>query len=180
MKYNELAKAKLPEGRAGHILRPAPAPGGVAQPNEGALWQLFCSMRHCFSALGAFMHPFCVQNEITPQQMRVLLTLHYAGPLTASALARETGMAVANNSVMCKRMAQAGLVNRRRHPQDERQVLISLSPKGRGLVTRFKRATAPAAAMVARQLGAKEINRINAGLARLAALVAEMEETAHE
>ncbi|MDL2220007.1 MarR family transcriptional regulator, partial [Ruminococcaceae bacterium OttesenSCG-928-O06] len=77
------------------------------------------------------LHPVCTQHGITPMQLRLLLSLYYDGPQTASTLAENNCMAHGNSSALCKRLAQQGYILRQRPPQDERRVLISLSPAGR-------------------------------------------------
>lgn len=80
---------------------------------------------------------FCGQHGITPQQLRVLLILYHEGAQSASSLAKSAGMAPANLSAMAKRLLADGLMLRQRSAEDERQVLMQLSPKGEELMHHF-------------------------------------------
>ncbi|MDL2324497.1 MarR family winged helix-turn-helix transcriptional regulator [Ruminococcaceae bacterium OttesenSCG-928-A16] len=100
-------------------------------------WKIMDTLRRIGAAAERKMHPFCTQHNITPLQLNLLITLQKTGPQTVSALAKRTTMAGANNSALCKKMEKDGLVLRERDPDDERQVLVSLTPQGRQMVQVF-------------------------------------------
>lgn len=143
-------------------------------------WELLCATRHFRESIEWFLNPFCARSGITPMQLRVLLTLHYTGPMTASALARKTGMAGANNSALCKRMAQNGLIYRRRDPEDERRVQVGLLPRGQALVAQFEKELGGMTASVEQKMSREDAQVITAGLNRFSALVAAEKEKRDE
>lgn len=96
-------------------------------------WNLFRAVRRFREQVEAVVQPFCEENGVTQAQMKVLMTLDASGPQTTTALAGACGMAVANCSVLCKKLDGMGLVQRRRGPADERQVLVCLSATGAAL-----------------------------------------------
>ena len=110
-------------------------------------WQVIDKLRRISSLMDQQVAPFCSGAGITPLQLNILLTLHFEGPQTVSELARSACMARTNNSSLCKKMEQDGLVERRRAQGDERQVVVSLTPQATQLavsfVTRYADSEAP-------------------------------------
>lgn len=100
-------------------------------------WKMMDGMRRMSGHIEHHLHPFCTQNGITTLQLTILMTLHFEGPQTVSRLAKRTCMAGANSSALCKRLEKDGLVYRRRDIADERQVQISLTPKGHRVTHQF-------------------------------------------
>lgn len=100
-------------------------------------WQIMEGVRRFGGQVERALHPFCTTNNITSLQLGLLLSLYVKGPQTVSALAKSTCMAGANNSALCKKMEKEGFVLRTRDVQDERQVLVSLSPKGIDVIKKF-------------------------------------------
>ena len=116
-------------------------------------WQVMDKLRRISSLLDQQVAPFCSGAGITPLQLNILLTLHFEGPQTVSELARSACMARTNNSALCKKLEQDGLVERRRGQGDERQVVVSLTPQATRLavafITRYAGQEPPLAAAVA-------------------------------
>lgn len=100
-------------------------------------WQTMSTLRQLGGWMEVALNPFCVENGITPLQLNLLVTLHFEGPETVTGLARLNCMAGANNSAMCKRLENEGLVLRRRAREDERQVQVSLTQQGSEIVEKF-------------------------------------------
>lgn len=100
-------------------------------------WKLMDTVRRIGGRIEKRLHPFCTQHCITPLQLAILGTLYFKGPQTVSSLAHKTSMAGANNSALCKKLEKDGLVTRRRDPQDERQVLVSLTENGQSIMEAF-------------------------------------------
>lgn len=74
--------------------------------------------------------PFAAAHDVTGGQLRVLMALSHQDGQPVSALARGLCMADANMSTQVKRLCEKGLVARRRHAGDERQVRVSLTDEG--------------------------------------------------
>ena len=100
-------------------------------------WKLMDTIRRVGGQIEKQLQPFCSRHSITPLQLTILATLHFKGPQTVSSLAHKTSMAGANNSALCKKLEKDGLVTRQRDPEDERQVLVSLTQKGRVIIEAF-------------------------------------------
>lgn len=70
---------------------------------------------------------------LTYPQYLVMLVLWEEEPQTVGALGARLYLDSGTLTPLLKRMEAAGLVTRQRDPQDERRVLIALTPKGRAL-----------------------------------------------
>lgn len=134
-------------------------------------WKLVCGVRRFKEQTERLTQPFCLENGITPLQLRVLLTLSVEGPQTVSELARNSHTAGANISAQAKRLAAQGYLLRRRMPRDERVVHLSLSPKGKELVRSFSDQCNETYKELATQLSAEDREIILAGLSRLESLL---------
>ena len=71
--------------------------------------------------------------EITYPQYLVMLVLWERDGLTVGEIAERVFLDSPTVTPLLKRLEAVGLVSRDRSPQDERQVLITLTPAGRGL-----------------------------------------------
>lgn len=119
------------------------------------------------------IQPFCSENDITPLQFHILLALYFEGPQTVSGLARQTCMAGANASVLCKRMAGQNYLVRKRDEMDERQVVIHLEPKGELLVKRFSQHCQEGYCAWKKQFTQEEIDVIMQGFNQFLAVIEE-------
>lgn len=98
--------------------------------NYNEFWEIqryFCWFKEELERLTA---PFAAAHDVTGGQLRVLMALSHQDGQPVSALARGLCMADANMSTQVKRLCEKGLVERRRHEGDERQVRVSLTDKG--------------------------------------------------
>ena len=88
------------------------------------------SAAHAFTR---FYKPLLGQLGVTYPQYLVLLTLWEADGLSVSAIGDRLLLDSGTLTPVLKRLEAAGLVSRTRAKADERQVLVSLTEKGRGL-----------------------------------------------
>jgi len=90
----------------------------------------------CFALYAASNHmtrmfiPFLRKLGVTYPQYLVLVVLWERGPQGVGDLASALRMDFGTLSPMLKRIEGKGLVTRRRQPNDERRVLVDLTPKG--------------------------------------------------
>jgi DNA-binding MarR family transcriptional regulator len=70
---------------------------------------------------------------LTYSQYLVMLLLWEHDPASVGGLGERLHLDTATMTPLLKRMEQSGFVSRTRDPQDERRVLITLTPKGRQL-----------------------------------------------
>lgn len=100
-------------------------------------WEVIHSLHRIKECSEHIVQPFCQAHGVTPMQMRILITLHQRGAQSVSELGRNTCMAGTNTSALGKKLDKDGLVTRSRSPDDERLVIISLTPEGETLVQSF-------------------------------------------
>src|SRR3954464_9290117 len=93
----------------------------------------------CFSiyaaghAFNRFYKPLLEPLGLTYPQYLVLLTLWEQDGLPLKAIGERLALDSGTLTPLLKRMEEAGLLTRVRDTTDERQVLVSLTPKGRRL-----------------------------------------------
>ena len=71
------------------------------------------------------------QNDITPRQFGVLLTLHQQGTLTLTELAGHIRVDRSTLGEMINRMAERSLISKRNNGSDRRSAEVSLAPAGK-------------------------------------------------
>lgn len=96
----------------------------------------------CFSLYGASLainrayKPLLDALEITYPQYLVLSALWEVDDQSVGAIAERLGLDSSNVTPLVKRMEAAGLLSRQRNPDDERQVVVSLTGHGRDMQAR--------------------------------------------
>jgi len=92
---------------------------------------------HLVARVGALMAqsfaPNLEQAGITMQMWRVVVVLHFNGPLTLVDISRLIGVKTSTLSRLVGRMIDKQLVTRRRSEEDARTVQISLQKEGQAL-----------------------------------------------
>jgi DNA-binding MarR family transcriptional regulator len=71
------------------------------------------------------------QNDITPRQFGVLLTLHQRGTLTLTELAGHIRVDRSTLGEMINRMAERSLISKRNNGSDRRSAEVALAPGGK-------------------------------------------------
>lgn len=89
-------------------------------------------------AAGPAAFPELMELECTMAQIRALVALDGAGPMTVSRFAGAVGTKLPAASVFVDRLEQGGLVVRRADPADRRRVVIELTGTARRLVARLR------------------------------------------
>jgi DNA-binding MarR family transcriptional regulator len=96
----------------------------------------------CFSLYGASMainrayKPLLDALEITYPQYLTLSALWESDGQSIGAIAERLGLDSSNVTPLVKRMEAAGFLSRQRNPADERQVVVTLTPRGREMQVR--------------------------------------------
>lgn len=81
----------------------------------------------------------CDDLDLTPQQMLMLRVLEVNGPMTVGELRREARAAQSTMSEMVGRLARAGYVHKKPHPDDRRSVKVGITANGKAiLAARFR------------------------------------------
>ncbi len=74
------------------------------------------------------------QSDLTPSQLSVLGTILILGPSTPSAIAAHERVQPPSISRTLNSLVDEGVVNREPHPDDGRQVIISVADKGKAVL----------------------------------------------
>lgn len=74
------------------------------------------------------------ETGLTYPKYVVLLALSQHGPMTISMLSNKVGVETNTLSPLLKKMAAHGGISRTRSPEDERQVMIEITPNGRKIL----------------------------------------------
>lgn len=69
-------------------------------------------------------------SDVAPHQFSVLVYLHHAGPRTPTQLAARDAVSTPSMTRTVNCLAEKGLVERSPHPDDGRQILVSLTGEG--------------------------------------------------
>ena len=120
------------------------------------------SASHAFTR---FYKPLLAPLGLTYPQYLVLLALWETDGLSLKAIGERLFLDSGTLTPLVKRMAALGLVVRARDAADERQVVISLTDKGRGLEAEV--AAIPALIGEAARCSAQELNALRQQLAQL-------------
>jgi DNA-binding MarR family transcriptional regulator len=112
------------------------------QPPDHELLRGLANFRYALRRFLRFSEKEARSAGVTPQQHQLLLGIagfSERGVATISQLAEF--LQERNNSVvgLVERAASSGLVRRRSSTVDQRQVLVSLTPRGRGILLRLSR-----------------------------------------
>ncbi len=75
------------------------------------------------------------RSDLTPSQLSVLGAIRQMGPATPGAVAARERVQPPTLTRMLAALAEAGLVLRDQHPDDGRQVLVSLSERGEAVLS---------------------------------------------
>jgi MarR family transcriptional regulator, organic hydroperoxide resistance regulator len=103
----------------------------AVSPDEITLDQQLCFALYSASmAIGRAYKPLLDALEITYPQYLVLSTLWERGAQSVGGIADRLALESSTVTPLVKRLEQAGFVARQRNPDDERQVVVSLTDKG--------------------------------------------------
>ena len=109
-------------------------------------------------ALNRAYKPLLERLGVTYPQYLVLLALWGEDGRGVGSLGEQLMLESSTLTPLLKRMEAAGLLRRERNPDDERQVIIRLTPKGRRL--REKAKSVPKAILAAAQCDGRELGRL--------------------
>ncbi|MAC46521.1 homoprotocatechuate degradation operon regulator HpaR [Oceanospirillum beijerinckii] len=80
-----------------------------------------------------FFRPLLQENGVTEQQWRILRALHAYDELETKQLAKHCCMLSPSLTGIVNRLEQQGYIQRRKSPEDQRRILLSLTDKARDL-----------------------------------------------
>ncbi|MFC3126320.1 MarR family winged helix-turn-helix transcriptional regulator [Pseudoroseomonas globiformis] len=106
-------------------------------PPKGSLSQQFCfTLYRASMAMTRTYKPMLDALGITYPQYLVLSALEEADGLSIGAIAQRLALESSTITPLARRMEQASLVQRRRGPENERQVHVWLTDSGKALLRR--------------------------------------------
>ena len=128
------------------------------------IWE---EVRGMANEMEALFSSFCDDREITSAQSRILFMLSLEPQMTVSSLSRRLGIAPGNLSPLCKKLEQAGLLERRRSVMDERVVELSLKEAGRIRAMEIRKQIEKRCSPAVEELTAEEMENIIRSIKRL-------------
>ena len=135
-------------------------------------------LRKIMDHMDGAVHPFCERYGLTLTQLRLLLAL-CEKKRTVGELSRRLHIAGTNASALCKRMELRGFAYRVRAEEDERDVRVGLTERGRETVENVRRELDEKYA-VALESEREEAQAVLVGLRALDALLIRMNGAAKE
>ena len=117
-----------PEG-PGDGVHAALAPDDLLKLDQQVCFALAVAARNVIGLYRPVLEPL----GLTHPQYLVMLALWERSPLTLREIGRLLSLEPATLSPLLKRLEAAGLVTRDRHPDDDRALAITLTPRGRQL-----------------------------------------------
>ncbi|KUP97547.1 MarR family winged helix-turn-helix transcriptional regulator [Thermobifida cellulosilytica] len=118
----------------------------------------------------ALYRPVLAPLGLTHPQYLVMLALWQSAPLSVKELAVLLELDSATLSPLLKRLEAAGLVRRGRDPEDERRLVVTLTPAGREMRERAR--DIPERIMRLLGMDAEELQQLNSVLTRLSTAAA--------
>ena len=87
--------------------------------------------------LGLLSSAEALEQSFSFSQVMVLQTLHRAGPMKMTELARFLGLSKPNATGLVDRLVKRSLVRRKRSDEDRRVIFVALTPSGRRAADRL-------------------------------------------
>lgn len=115
------------------------------------------AVRGCFNRLKAVADSLHLEHGVTGGMRAVMEALDEGGEQTVPAIARSKRVTRQHIQVLVNDLLEAGLVDTRPNPADQRSPLISLTRKGRDLFARMRQKEKPVVADLARALDAHDV-----------------------
>jgi len=135
-------------------------------PERSTLKHQVCFSLYAASrAATAVYRPMLESMGLTYPQYLVMLLLWERDGASVRELGEELDLDSGTLSPLLKRMEASGFVERRRQPDDERKVVVHLTPRGAGL--REQAAAVPARIAAAAGLSPDELEQLNLTLAKV-------------
>jgi DNA-binding MarR family transcriptional regulator len=99
-------------------------------------------------------------GAVTFAQMRLVWTIEQEGPLPLTRLASVLGVGPSTATELAERLVRGGFLRRETSREDRRSRLLSLTPRGKGMLGRFARLRQERFRRILRALSAAEVDRL--------------------
>lgn len=120
--------------------------------------------------------PILNAHGVTEQQWRIVRALVELGALEPRQIGRVCGISSPSLAGVLARMDDLGLVQRERMAEDQRRVMVALTPKSRSLAARMAPQIEAVYEAIEAHIGAEFIGRFYATLDELIAMLGEVPE----
>ncbi len=120
--------------------------------------------------------PHLEREDISLAMWRVLMAVHFNGPLSLGEIARSTGVNVSTLSRLIGRMEKRALVSRDRSRKDSRAVHITLLPAGEAMFQILWPEAARLEDMVTDNFSSEETAKLKAALQEVEDILARLTE----
>lgn len=120
--------------------------------------------------------PILNEHGVTEQQWRIVRALIELGPLEPRQIGRVCGLSSPSLAGVLARMDDLGLVQRERMAEDQRRVMVALTPKSRALAARMAPRIEAVYQAIEAHIGADFIGRFYTTLDELIAMLGEVPE----
>lgn len=104
--------------------------------------------------------PHLFARGLSDQQWRIVRALVEAGRLEIGALAEACQIHPASLSRMLPKLVRAGWIARKNHKQDQRRVLVTITPRGRALFRTVAPESEAIYAAMEREIGAHKLREL--------------------
>jgi homoprotocatechuate degradation regulator HpaR len=122
----------------------------------------------------AHFRPILHAHGVTEQQWRVVRALLERGPLEPRQLCEVCRISSPSLAGVLARMDELGLVRRERLAQDQRRVMVSLTPRSRALAAAMAPQVEAVYRAIEEHIGAEFIGRLYATLDELIAMLGDL------
>ncbi len=95
----------------------------------------YIKLRRAGKALGDRTGRLLAEYGLTESQLGTLEALYYLGPMSQSDIGDKLLVTGGNMTMVASNLEKRGLISRCRDPQDRRQMTVSLTDKGRRLIS---------------------------------------------
>ncbi|MDA8026651.1 MAG: MarR family transcriptional regulator [Actinomycetota bacterium] len=117
-----------------------------------------------------------IEETISIPQYRILVILGGRGDLPMSEIVKETSLAPASATRLCDDLLKKGLIDRKAHLDDRRQVIITITNEGSQLLRRVTESRRGMITEVVANLGEADLNEVEEGFALFAKASPEPDE----
>ena len=130
---------------------------------------LMMTLRRTATALETSMHSYMRDFNLSPAKVTILMALSGVAGQTLSQgdISRRASVSLGNLTALVASLEKAKLIKRKRHPDDARVTLLSLTAAGNRLVSRFARDHFRNVAQMFRRLNSREQKTLNELLDRV-------------
>ena len=143
--------------------------------NESAIDSILNSSRAILSIAVKSLN--VIEESISIAQYRILVILGGRGDLPMSEVAKETSLAPASATRLCDDLFKKGLISRKPHEVDRRQVIVNITEEGSEIIRKVTESRRRMISEVLSQLNDADLNEVEEGFALFSQSSPEPDET---